>query len=205
MVLENNLHYHAKSVTTADKSKSNGHNPCVVWLTGLSGSGKSTVANALEVKLHEAGVQTHVLDGDNVRMGLNKDLGFLPEDRKENIRRIGEVANLFAESGTVVITAFISPYADDRAVAREACKHGFIEVFVNAPLQTCEDRDPKGLYKKARAGVIKNFTGIDAPYEEPDLEDEFVLKVDTSVMTPNECADVIIDKLIKVKVLGARS
>ena len=205
MVLENNLHYHATSVTTADKSKSNGHNPCVIWLTGLSGSGKSTVGNVLEVKLHEAGVQTHLLDGDNVRMGLNKDLGFLPEDRKENIRRIGEVANLFAQSGTVVITAFISPYAEDRATAREACKHTFVEVFVDAPLQTCEGRDPKGLYKKARAGIIKNFTGLDAPYEEPDSENEFVLKVDTSVMTPVECADVIIDKLVELKVLGAQS
>lgn len=202
-MVQENLHYHATAVTTAHKSKLNGHEPCVIWLTGLSGSGKSTVANVLEARLHKAGVHTHLLDGDNVRMGLNKDLGFKPADRKENIRRIGEVANLFAQSGTVLITAFISPYEEDRSSAREACKAKFLEVFVDADLKTCESRDPKGLYKKARAGLIKGFTGIDAPYEVPNLENEFVLRVDTAVATPLECAETIIDKLVEMKVLGA--
>ena len=166
-ILASNLHYHSKTVTTEHKSARLGHNPCVVWLTGLSGSGKSTIANVLENKLFNNGIQTHILDGDNVRMGLNKDLSFSPEDRTENIRRIGEVANLFSQSGTIVITAFISPYAEDRNKAREACKTNFLEVYVKADLDTCEARDPKGLYKKARAGEIRGFTGIDAPYERP--------------------------------------
>tara|TARA_B100001094_G_scaffold316904_1_gene358680 strand:+ start:1095 stop:1694 length:600 start_codon:yes stop_codon:yes gene_type:complete len=197
----NNLHYHETQVTTKDKSKKNLHKPCVVWLTGLSGSGKSTIANKLERKLFELGCQTHILDGDNVRMGLNRDLGFLPHERKENIRRIGEVANLFAESGTIVITAFISPYAADRGAAREACKHEFIEVFVDAPLQTCEDRDPKGLYKKARAGLINEFTGISAPYEVPGDD---ALTVDSSVMTADECAEVILEELVMFQMVGEK-
>ena len=131
-ILASNLHYHSKTVTTGHKSARLGHKPCVVWLTGLSGSGKSTVANELEGKLFNEGVQTHILDGDNIRAGLNKDLGFLPHERKENIRRIGEVANLFAQSGTVVITAFISPYKEDRDKARDACDADFLEVHVNA-------------------------------------------------------------------------
>ena len=205
MKIQNNLHYHAETVTTAHKSNQNGHLPCVVWLTGLSGSGKSTIGNMLEATLHSYGVQTHLLDGDNVRMGLNSDLGFSPNDREENIRRIGAVANLFAQSGTVLITAFISPYEKDRNRAREACTEQFLEVFVDASLNVCEKRDPKGLYKKARAGIIKGFTGIDAPYEPPNLDDKFVLRVDTSISTPRECVEVIIDKLVKMKVLGVKS
>ena len=163
-----NLHYHEHRVARELKEKRNQHQSRVLWFTGLSGSGKSTVANATEKVLHDMGLQTYILDGDNVRMGLNKDLGFSPEDRTENIRRITEVAKLFADSGSVILTAFISPYREDRDKAREIIStEDFIEVFVSADLSVCESRDPKGLYKKARAGEIKGFTGIDAPYEAP--------------------------------------
>ena len=194
-----NLHEHARSVHLKDRMTKNGHLPCVVWLTGLSGSGKSTIANSLEAKLFDMNVQTCLLDGDSVRMGLNKDLGFLPHERKENIRRVGEVANLFAESGMITITAFISPYADDRLAARESCSQQFLEVFVNTPLHVCEDRDPKGLYKKARAGLIPEFTGVSSPYEAPDPNHS--LAIDTAVLTASECADVIITTLISMSVL----
>jgi len=144
----------------------------VIWLTGLSGSGKSTIANELELALENNGIKSYVLDGDNIRTGLNKDLGFSDDDRKENMRRISEVAKLFADSGTVVITAFISPFREERAEAREVIgKENFIEVHVDASLEVCEQRDVKGLYKKARAGEIKSFTGIDSPYEEPEHPD----------------------------------
>lgn len=197
-----NLHYHTKTVTIRERTRRNGHNPCVVWLTGLSGSGKSTIANALERKLFDLGLNTHILDGDNVRMGLNSDLGFSPEDRTENIRRIGEVANLFAESGTILITAFISPYASDRTTARRACSEKFLEVFVDADLETCEKRDPKGLYKKARAGEIKGFTGLDAPYEKPNIEHAGVIRVDSSSLTLSECVEEIINELKNMSVIG---
>lgn len=196
--MSSNIHYHKKTVSLQDKSHSNGHLPCVVWLTGLSGSGKSTIANILEEKLFQRNIQTHVLDGDNVRMGLNSDLGFSPKDRAENIRRIGEVANLFAQSGTVIITAFISPYQKDRKLARLACNENFLEVYVNADLHTCESRDPKGLYKKARSGQIKGFTGIDAPYEPPNVKDAMVLSVPSATHSPDECANMIINKLASI-------
>jgi adenylylsulfate kinase len=155
-------------VTKADRERISGHRGCTIWFTGLSGSGKSTLAVALEKSLWDLGVRSFVLDGDNVRHGLNKDLGFSPEDRNENIRRIGEVANLFTEAGVINATAFISPYRADRDQVRALMKEGdFIEVFVDCPLEVCEQRDPKGLYKKARAGEIPEFTGISAPYEEP--------------------------------------
>ncbi len=164
-----NVTWHDHTVSTEDRLKLNGHKSAVLWFTGLSACGKSTVANTVDHILHEKGIHTFVLDGDNVRMGLNKNLGFSAEDRTENIRRIGEVAKLFCEAGTFVLTAFISPYRADRDRAREILKEGeFIEVYVNASLETCEARDPKGLYKKARAGEIKGFTGIDDPYEEPE-------------------------------------
>jgi len=198
----NNLHYHDITVTTGDKAEKNGHKGCVVWLTGLSGSGKSTIANLLEKKMFQAGCQTHILDGDNIRMGLNRDLGFSPHERKENVRRIGEVANLFAESGTVVMAAFISPYAEDRHAAREACSQEFLEVFVNTSLEVCEQRDPKGLYKKAREGLITDFTGISAPYEKPDPNNSVV--VNTAVMTASECADYIMEELSMRKVIGKK-
>lgn len=164
-----NVTWHDHAVTSEERAKLNGHKGAVLWFTGLSGCGKSTVANAVDRLLHDRGVHTYVLDGDNVRMGLNKNLGFSPEDRTENIRRIGEVGKLFADSGTIVTTAFISPYREDRDAVRALFSDGqFIEIYVNASLETCESRDPKGLYKKARAGEIKGFTGIDAPYEAPE-------------------------------------
>lgn len=173
-----NITWHDHSVSTEDRAKLNGHTGCVLWFTGLSGCGKSTIANTVDHLLHSEGVHTYVLDGDNVRHGLNKNLGFSPEDRTENIRRIGEVAKLFADAGVVTLTAFISPYRADRDQVREIMPEGsFIEVYVNASLETCEKRDPKGLYKKARAGEIKGFTGIDAPYEEPEKA-ELVLDSD---------------------------
>jgi adenylylsulfate kinase len=160
--------WHAGNVSKADREAILGHKSCTVWMTGLSGSGKSTLAVALEKILWDRGVHSFVLDGDNVRHGLNKDLGFSPEDRNENIRRIGEVAKLFTEAGVINITAFISPYRADREQARKLMATGdFIEVFVDCPLDVCESRDPKGLYKKARAGQIPEFTGISAPYEAP--------------------------------------
>lgn len=164
-----NVTWHDQSVSTEDRQKLNGHKGAVLWFTGLSGCGKSTVANAVDRMLHDRGIHSFLLDGDNIRMGLNKNLSFSPEDRKENIRRIGEVAKLFCESGTLVLTAFISPYQEDRNQVRQMVGEGqFIEVYVNASLETCESRDPKGLYKKARAGEISDFTGIDAPYEAPE-------------------------------------
>jgi len=165
----------------------------LLWFTGLSASGKSTVANEVVFRLHEMGKLTYVLDGDNIRHGLNKNLGFSPEDREENIRRISEVGNLFADAGLITTTAFISPYRKDRDFARELLGDGrFIEVFVKASIDTCEQRDPKGLYKKAKSGEIKEFTGISAPYEEP-LKPEIVLDADT--MTIEEEAKAVLDYL----------
>ena len=163
-----NVTWHEHRVSTADREELMGHRGALLWFTGLSGAGKSTVANTVDHMLHQRGVHTYVLDGDNVRMGLNKNLGFSPEDRTENIRRIGEVGKLFADAGLVTTTAFISPYREDRDAVRALFEEDrFIEIYVKASLETCEERDPKGLYKKARAGEIKGFTGIDAPYEEP--------------------------------------
>lgn len=168
MEVVRNIVWHNATITKEDRHRMNGHKSAILWFTGLSGAGKSTLANKVEEKLFERGIHTYVLDGDNVRHGLNKGLGFTAEDRKENIRRIGEVAKLFVDAGTFVATAFISPYIEDREMVRNIVKDGeFLEVYVYAPLEVCEDRDPKGLYKKARAGEIKNFTGIDDPYEAP--------------------------------------
>ncbi|HJW70250.1 MAG TPA: adenylyl-sulfate kinase [Candidatus Binatia bacterium] len=163
-----NIVWHRGAITREDRQQLNGHRGCTVWLTGLSGSGKSTIAVDLEKRLLERGVRTYILDGDNIRHGLNKNLGFSPEDRTENIRRIGEVAKLFSDAGLVALTAFISPYRADRDQVRAIMQPGdFIEVFVDCPVEVCEQRDVKGLYKKARAGEIKEFTGISAPYEAP--------------------------------------
>jgi adenylylsulfate kinase len=173
-----NVTWHAHRVTREDRQKLNGHRGAVLWFTGLSGCGKSTIANAVDQLLNEKRVHSFVLDGDNIRMGLNKNLGFSPEDRTENIRRIGEVAKLFADAATIVSTAFISPYKADRDMVRAALPPGeFIEILVQASLDTCESRDPKGLYKKARAGEIKDFTGVSAPYEAP-VKPEIVLDSD---------------------------
>jgi adenylylsulfate kinase len=164
-----NVTWHEHKVTKDERFKLNGHKGAVLWFTGLSACGKSTIANAVDDKLYAAGKHTIVLDGDNIRMGLNKNLGFSPEDRTENIRRIGEVAKLFAHAGTLAITAFISPYRADRDKVRAIMGPGeFIEILVDATVENCEKRDPKGLYKKARAGEIKEFTGVSAPYEAPE-------------------------------------
>jgi len=172
-----NIVWHQGAVTRADREQMNGHKGCTVWLTGLSGSGKSTIAVDLEKRLCERGVRTYILDGDNIRHGLNKNLGFSPADRTENIRRIGEVAKLFTDAGVVALTAFISPYRADRDQVRALMPDDFIEVHVECPVDVCEQRDVKGLYKKARAGEIKEFTGVSAPYEAP-LTPE--LTIDTS-------------------------
>jgi bifunctional enzyme CysN/CysC len=173
-----NVHRQALSVTREDRERLNGHQGKVIWFTGLSGSGKSTIANALEKALHAEGRRTYILDGDNVRQGLNKDLGFTDADRVENIRRVAEVAKLMMDAGLIVMTAFISPFRAERQMARELIgADNFIEVFVDTPLAVCEQRDPKGLYKKARSGQLPNMTGINSPYEAP-LSPELV--VDTA-------------------------
>lgn len=185
--------WHKGSITKQDRERLLKQKGVVIWFTGLPSSGKSTVANAVEKKIFEHGNLSLVLDGDNIRHGLNKNLGFSPEDREENIRRIGEVAKLFADAGLIAMTSFISPYRKDRDKARDLMKDGeFIEVFVKVPLDVAEQRDPKGLYKKARAGEIKEFTGISAPYEEP-LNPEIVM--DTSKLDVTQCRDIIINKL----------
>jgi len=190
-----NITWHEGAITKDDRERLMNQKGVVIWYTGLSGSGKSTLAHAVEEKLFEQGRLSYVLDGDNIRHGLNKNLGFSPEDREENIRRIGEVSALFADTGVIAMTAFISPYRDDRDKARILLPKGrFIEVYVKVPLDVAEERDPKGLYKKARAGEIKEFTGISAPYEEP-LQAELV--IDTSELNLEESRDVVLTYLQK--------
>jgi bifunctional enzyme CysN/CysC len=191
-----NIFWSESDITAARRAARNGHRGAVVWLTGLSGAGKSTIAGALEKELFQRSMHTYVLDGDNLRHGLNSNLGFAPEDRAENIRRVSEVAKLMADAGTVVITSFISPYRIDRRLAREiALQAGveFVEIFVNAPLAVCEERDPKGLYEKARSGQLKGFTGIDAPYEPPE-DPEIV--VHTHKQSPQESVGQILDEIL---------
>jgi adenylylsulfate kinase len=178
-----NIVWHHATITKEDREKLFGQKGVVIWFTGLSGSGKSTLANEVEAALFERGCHTYVLDGDNIRHGLNKDLGFSPKDREENIRRIGEVAHLFAQAGVIVMTAFISPYLADREMARKLNTEGeFIEIYCRCSLEECERRDTKGLYKKARAGEVKEFTGISAPYEEP-AQPEMILDTDKETLT----------------------
>ncbi|WP_286231818.1 adenylyl-sulfate kinase [Neobacillus mesonae] len=178
MVKATNITWHNAAVTKSDRHLQNGHGSCVLWFTGLSGSGKSTIANAVSAELYRMGINEYVLDGDNIRHGLNRDLGFSEADRTENIRRIGEVAKLFVDSGTIVTTAFISPFRTDRDQVRALFeKDEFIEVFVDCPLEECERRDPKQLYQKARRGEIRDFTGIDSPYEAPD-QPEIIIRSD---------------------------
>ncbi|QDX96571.1 adenylyl-sulfate kinase [Pectobacterium carotovorum subsp. carotovorum] len=169
---DDNVVWHAHDVTRESRETLHGHQGVVIWFTGLSGSGKSTLAGALEQALHQRGVSTYLLDGDNVRHGLCRDLGFTDDDRRENIRRVGEVAKLMVDAGLVVLTAFISPHRAERKMVQDLLGEGqFIEVFVDTSLATCEARDPKGLYKKARAGELRNFTGIDSAYEAPEAPD----------------------------------
>jgi bifunctional enzyme CysN/CysC len=177
-------------ISTEDREARNRHRGGVLWFTGLSGSGKSTLAIALEEALFNRGHQVFVLDGDNVRAGLTSDLGFSHEDRTENIRRVGEVAALFAQAGVICISAFISPYRADRDIARRAAGSKFLEVYIAADLATCENRDPKGLYKRARAGEIEDFTGVSAPYEVPDNPD---IIIDTSDRTIKSSVDALIE------------
>lgn len=192
--MKHHIVWHDYHVSKSDRSKQKGQKACLIWFTGLSGSGKSTIANALERKLYALEKHTYLLDGDNVRYGLNKDLGFTDSDRVENIRRIGEVSKLFIDAGLIVISAFISPFQSDRQNVRNLVNRDeFIEVFIDAPLEICEHRDPKGLYQKARCGEIKNFTGIDSPYEVPLNPD---IHIRSDFISVDEAVQLIIDNLI---------
>lgn len=192
MKTENTV-WHAHLVTKSERAELKGQKPCLLWYTGLSGSGKSTVANAVDDLLFQQQCHTYLLDGDNVRHGLNGDLGFSDEDRIENIRRISQVGKLFVDSGLIVSTAFISPFQADRDMARSMLEQGeFIEVFIDTPIEICEQRDPKGLYKKARAGEIKDFTGIDSTYDIPNTPE---IHVKTAAQSVRQCAQQIVEHL----------
>ncbi|MES1040061.1 MULTISPECIES: adenylyl-sulfate kinase [Peribacillus] len=194
-----NVTWHETSLTKELRRKQNGHESTVLWFTGLSGSGKSTIANAVAKELYNRKIRSYVLDGDNIRHGLNKDLGFSEEDRTENIRRIGEVSKLFVDSGQFVLTAFISPFRADRQIVRDLLEEGeFIEVYIKCPIEECEVRDPKGLYDKARKGIIKDFTGIDSPYEEPE-QPEIILESDKYSI--EECVEQVIGYLTAKKAI----
>ena len=193
MAAATNIVWHEASVDREARSRQRGHRSVILWFTGLSGSGKSTLANAVNAVLFERGLATYVLDGDNIRHGLCKDLGFSDADREENIRRIGEVAKLFVDAGVITLTAFVSPFRADRDKARALVADGdFIEVYCAADLAVCEDRDPKGLYAKARAGVIKEFTGISSPYEAPEAPE---LRVDTGSQSLEESVASVLSLL----------
>jgi adenylyl-sulfate kinase len=198
-----NVIWHDTGIKKQDREKRNRHRGVVLWLTGLSACGKSTIATVLQGKLFEMGCQAFILDGDNIRHGLNGDLGFSPEDREENIRRIGEVAHLFAEAGMIAITSFISPYRKDRDLARKLNNEGeFVEVYVKASLEVCESRDPKGLYKKAREGIIPEFTGISAPYEEPE-QPEILLETDK--LSVDESVEKILEYFQRANIIQKES
>jgi len=217
MASDTNVHWHEHSVSRAERERLNGHKGCVIWFTGLSACGKSTISNLVDHKLHSRGLHSFVLDGDNVRHGLNAGpgmlkerhdeefakrfgLGFSAQDREENIRRIGAVAKLFSDAGIVTLTAFISPYRRDRDAVRASMPAGdFLEIFVDAPLEICEARDPKGLYKKARAGELKGFTGIDDPYEAPEKPE---LVLNAGQKTAEALADEVIAYLAKIGTIG---
>ena len=193
--MNSNITWQKNKLSQTQRIKRMNHKPCVLWLTGLSGSGKSTIANALEIKLFEMNVTTYLLDGDNIRHGLNRDLGFNDNDRTENIRRIGEISKLFVDAGLMVIVATISPFCLDREKVRELLRGDeFIEIFVDAPLDICESRDPKGLYKKVRSGTVNEFTGIDSIYEKP-LKPEIHLK--TNELNVDQSVEIILEFLKK--------
>ena len=195
-----NIVWHQSSVDREDRSHQRGHSSAILWFTGLSGSGKSTLANAVNVALHKNCYSTYVLDGDNIRHGLCKDLGFSDLDREENIRRIGEVSKLFLDAGIIVLTAFVSPFRIDRDSARALVgENDFIEIYCAADLDICETRDTKGLYAKARKGEINDFTGISSPYEEPQSPE---LAIDTGNMEINECVDMVTNFLVNQKIIS---
>ncbi len=195
-----NVVWHHATITKEDRFKLQGHKGCVIWLTGLPSSGKSTLANEIEAKLYEMGKRTYVLDGDNIRHGLNHNLGFSPEDREENIRRVGEIAKLFTDAGVIALAAFIAPYKKDRDSIKNSMSDGeFIELYVKCSVSECENRDPKGMYKKAREGVIKEFTGVSAPYEEPVNPG---IIVDTEKYNLEECVNQVIDYLEQKRILN---
>lgn len=199
--MKDNIVWHDHHVSKKERSISKGQKPCILWFTGLSGSGKSTIANALETKLYRMGKHTYLLDGDNIRHGLNRDLGFSNNERIENIRRIGEVSKLFVDAGLIVITAFISPFRSDRKIVRDLVESGeFIEVFIDTPLEICEQRDPKGLYLKVRQGEISSFTGISSPYEQPE---ESELHIHTAHQSVEESVNVMIEYLSQKGYLDA--
>ena len=194
--IRNNIIYHKGNISKADRSKCYSQKPCILWFTGLSASGKSTIANEVESILFGLQKHSYLLDGDNIRMGLNKDLGFSKEDRNENIRRIGEVSKLFVDAGMIVLTAFISPFRRERDRVRELMEDGeFIEIFIDTPLAICESRDPKGLYKKAKRGEIPDFTGIDSPYESPYNPE---IHIDNHHITAEEAAMQVLDYLVRM-------
>lgn len=192
--MEKNIFVHNFNIKKADREKLNKHSPLLIWFTGLSGSGKSTIANAVEQELYKKNIHSYLLDGDNVRKGINSNLSFSPEDRKENIRRIGEIANLMLDAGLVVLASFVSPYRAERDNIRQLVgEDNYFEVFVNTPIEECERRDVKGLYKKARKGEIQNFTGINAPYELPLAPD---IEVDTTKLALEESVGIIVKQII---------
>ena len=191
-----NVHWQAIDISREAHARQKGQSAKLLWFTGLSGSGKSTIANLVEKKLHALGRHSFLLDGDNVRHGLNKDLGFTDADRIENIRRVGEVAKLMTDAGLIVLTAFISPFRAEREMVRGMLPSGeFLEIFIDTPLEEAERRDVKGLYKKARSGALKNFTGIDSPYEAPEKPD---IRIDTAKLTPEAAAELIVERVIGV-------
>ncbi len=194
-----NIVWHQSSINREARTAQRGHKSVILWFTGLSGSGKSTLANAVDKALYERGVASYVLDGDNVRHGLCNDLGFSDADREENIRRIGEVAKLFLDSGVIVLTAFVSPFLSDRQKARSLVSEGdFVEIYCSADLNVCEKRDPKGLYKKARVGEIKDFTGISSPYEKPQSPE---LIIDTAKLNLEVSVNSVISKLSQMEII----
>ena len=198
-ITNQNTVWHEPTIFREDREKLNGHKSAILWFTGLSGAGKSTLALAVEDHLHKIGIRTFVLDGDNIRQGLCKDLGFTDADRTENIRRIGEVSKLMLDAGVVVMTAFISPFRKDRQLVRDLVKKGdFIEIYCQAPLSVCEERDPKGLYKKARAGQIPEFTGISSPYEAPENPELIIRSGEKPI---SACTNEIIQFLEKLKII----